>query len=292
MDACWYKQGYALLQQISQTDFGESVVSLWYIGQMGVIVKWRGMVLCIDPVLGAMPGADGRDRRSYPAPFRARELKADFIFCTHDHADHMHPETLAGLAQANPGLTIVVPRPLVEKAGGFGIPANQLRGARQGQKLSLGKEIAVTPVATAHENYEFDAEGNSRTLGYTQPCAGQKIPQPDSQLIKESKKEAEVPGLCLCPQRATGQQCTLKTEVANGGHPGGLQYGDKPAAQQRSSRRHPAQTGRFGLQRVCNQPQPEPKAQGVGADQGNDLVYRHQICAPQNRLICRLTSCR
>lgn len=55
------------MQQISQTDFGESVVSLWYIGQMGVIVKWRGMVLCIDPVLGAMPGADGRDRRSYPA---------------------------------------------------------------------------------------------------------------------------------------------------------------------------------------------------------------------------------
>lgn len=189
MDACWYKQGHALLQQISQTDFGESVVSLWYIGQMGVIVKWRGMVLCIDPVLGAMPGADGRDRRSYPAPFRARELKADFIFCTHDHADHMHPETLAGLAQANPGLTIVVPRPLVEKAGGFGIPANQLRGARQGQKLSLGKEIAVTPVATAHENYEFDAEGNSRTLGYVIELGGHRLFHSGDTVVTEQLRD-------------------------------------------------------------------------------------------------------
>lgn len=175
MGACWYKQGAALLQEIAQTRFSDSIVSIWYIGQMGMILKWRDTVLCIDPVMGAMPAADGKDRRAYPAPFAPEECRVDFVLCTHDHADHMHPATLAGLARANPALTVVVPRPLLKKAAGYGVPDFSLCGACQGQTIALAEGIAITPVATAHEAYKFDEEGNSLTLGYVIKLGGQTL---------------------------------------------------------------------------------------------------------------------
>ena len=98
----WYKKGSELLREIVETSLPKELCSLWYIGQMGMILKWKGIVLCIDPVLGAMPGEDGEDRRNYPIPFLPEELRADYVFCTHDHGDHMHQETLVKLAKRNP----------------------------------------------------------------------------------------------------------------------------------------------------------------------------------------------
>ena len=139
---------------------------MWYIGQMGMILKWKGIVLCIDPVLGAMPGENGEDRRNYPVPFLPEELRADYVFCTHDHGDHMHQETLVKLARRNPQMKIVLPLPLVEKALSFGISKDQLFGLCQDQEVTLEEGIQVNPAATAHEAYQFDQEGHSLTLGY------------------------------------------------------------------------------------------------------------------------------
>ena len=166
MDYQWYKKGSALLQEIQDTQLPDGLLSLWYIGQMGMVVKWKGHILCLDPVLGTMPGPDGEDRRNYSVPFRSEELKAEYVLCTHAHGDHMHRETLVGMAQANPQLKVILPWSLVETARGFGIPQVQLLGACQDQELVLGDEIRITPVATAHETYRWDAEGHSETLGY------------------------------------------------------------------------------------------------------------------------------
>ena len=162
----WYKKGNDLLREIEETSLPKELCSLWYIGQMGMILKWKGTVLCIDPVLGAMPGEDGEDRRNYPIPFLPEELRADYVFCTHDHGDHMHQETLVKLAERNPQMKIVLPLPLVGKALSFGIPREQLLGLCQDQEITLEEGIQVNPAATAHETYQFDQEGHSLTLGY------------------------------------------------------------------------------------------------------------------------------
>ena len=72
----WYKKGSELLREIEETSLPKELCSLWYIGQMGMILKWKEIVLCVDPVLGAMPGEDGEDRRIYPVPFLQRALRA------------------------------------------------------------------------------------------------------------------------------------------------------------------------------------------------------------------------
>ena len=162
----WYKKSSELLREIEETSLPKDLCSLWYIGQMGMILKWKGIVLCIDPVLGAMPGENGEDRRNYPVPFLPEELRADYVFCTHDHGDHMHQETLVKLAERNPQMKIVLPLPLVEKALSFGISKDQLFCLCQDQEVTLEEGIQVNPAATAHEAYQFDQEGHSLTLGY------------------------------------------------------------------------------------------------------------------------------
>ena len=76
----WYKKGSELLREIEETCLPKELCSLWYIGQMGMILKWKGTVLCMDPVLGAMPGEDGEDRRNYPIPFLPEELRPSAAF--------------------------------------------------------------------------------------------------------------------------------------------------------------------------------------------------------------------
>lgn len=171
----WYKKGRELLEEIEETNLPEELCSLWYIGQMGMVVKWKEYVLCIDPVLGAMTGENGTDLRNYPIPFLPEELRADYVFCTHEHGDHMHPETLVKLARRNPGMKIILPKPLMETAGSFGIPGEQFLGVCQDQEIILEKGIQVNPVATAHETYQFDQNGHSLTLGYEICLGGRRI---------------------------------------------------------------------------------------------------------------------
>lgn len=166
MSYVWYQKGERLLREVENFRLPEQYAGIWYIGQMGVILKWKEMTVYIDPVLGPMNGADGRDQRNYPIPFSPKDGHADYVFCTHDHADHMHLETLSAMAKVNRELKIFVPLPVVEQAKAAGIPESNLCGLRQDENLQLKNGCCVRPVATAHEEYCYDADGSSMTLGY------------------------------------------------------------------------------------------------------------------------------
>src|ERR1700710_701450 len=83
---------------------------LWWLGQSGVLVSWRGYYLLMDPYL-----SDSLTRK-YAAPdnppvrMTGRVVdppQLDFIaFVTpsHNHTDHLDAETLAPLLRVNPGI--------------------------------------------------------------------------------------------------------------------------------------------------------------------------------------------
>lgn len=162
----WYRSGEELLQETQNFMLPEICAGIWYIGQMGVIIRWKGFTVYIDPVLGDMRDAQGNDRRNYGIPFAPCDCRADYVFCTHDHGDHMHLETLVQMAENNPDLKIILPEPTIGMAEAAGIPKAQVWGSRQEQVLHCGEDFSVRPIATAHETYRYDGQGNSETLGY------------------------------------------------------------------------------------------------------------------------------
>ena len=74
-------------------DADPSGVDLWYLGCNGVVLKdGDGTTLFVDPYLGT--GDPPRTVRTIPVPFDPEDVaRADAVFATHEHSDHVHGPT-------------------------------------------------------------------------------------------------------------------------------------------------------------------------------------------------------
>lgn len=67
---------------------------LRWIGQNGFILTLGNKTLCIDPFLSNSVFKFDGYNRVIPAPMSPSELNVDVIATTHDHVDHLDPDTL------------------------------------------------------------------------------------------------------------------------------------------------------------------------------------------------------
>lgn len=170
MEYKWYRNGSDLRSEILNLEVSADNAALWYIGQMGIVLKFHDKIYCIDPVLNDLKDAQGNTRRNYPAPFQPEDFApVDYVICSHNHADHLNLETLVPLYHANENVRFVVPFPLTELLASAGIPAENIIGAREKEKITLS-DLQLYPIAAAHESYETDNSGNYRCLGYVLNC--------------------------------------------------------------------------------------------------------------------------
>lgn len=175
----WYKQGAPLLDELSHTFFTEQIAALWYLGQSGFGLKTENLLVFFDPVFADLQNGDGSTRRYYPAPFspeEAAQTGVSYVFCTHDHLDHLQPGTIVPMAAAQPALKIVVPAPSVGRLLTMGVSESQVIAARAECPIELPGGCACTPIPAAHETYEQDENGDYRALSYIfQTSGGVKI---------------------------------------------------------------------------------------------------------------------
>jgi L-ascorbate metabolism protein UlaG (beta-lactamase superfamily) len=155
---------------------------LWWLGQSGFLVAWAARVLVLDPYLsdsltakyagGERPHVRMTERVVDPA----RLDFVDVVTASHAHTDHLDPDTLRALPQAE----LVAPaahRDLAtERAGRSPI------GIDDGETVELAG-FSITAVPAAHEAIERDDAGRMLHLGYVVRCgpftlyhAGDTIP--------------------------------------------------------------------------------------------------------------------
>lgn len=198
----WYKSGEALLQEIKDTNPAPGMLAIWYIGQMGVIVKGAGVTVCLDPMLSDLCEG-GISRRNYSWPFEPGELTGiDYVIGSHNHADHINLETLLPLYQANPTAKFIVPAPESAVLTDGGIPAACVIGAREKECLQLTEKVGICPVAAAHEEYVTDEHGDQRNLGYILDFGGIRLYHAGDtvvteQLITDVKEQGDIQVACL-----------------------------------------------------------------------------------------------
>jgi len=79
-------------------------IALWFLGQSGFLVKSPGgTLLAIDPYLSDRINGMRDDldtARQVPVPIDPETLAVDLYLCTHSHADHACPETIAAAWRA------------------------------------------------------------------------------------------------------------------------------------------------------------------------------------------------
>src|SRR5258706_16352110 len=169
-----------IVRDILNAQLPPGTIALWWLGQAGFVLRSAGSIVYLDPFLSDRPA------RLIPPLFAAESgPPADLVLCTHEHWDHLDPETLPGLARASPQARFVAPLPIVEQVTALGISPERGIGVQPDEERDLG-EVKLFPVPAMHRLkappavYSFDfVEDHDRLLysylGYVLEITGVRV---------------------------------------------------------------------------------------------------------------------
>ncbi len=181
----WFLNGDALINNINNLSLPDNCCTLWPIGQVGYFIKYRNTTILIDPVLTPITDSSGKSQLHFEAPFSPESpFSVDAVFCTHDHLDHLNPDTIARIAASHTKAKFYVPAPALQTESSLFAPfIDRVTGIRQGETLNIAENCSVTGIEAAHNlvlptsidtdipattyyYYESDSSGNANALGY------------------------------------------------------------------------------------------------------------------------------
>lgn len=145
---------------------------IWWLGQSGFLIAHEQTCVLIDPYLSdslthKYAGTDKPHVRMTRRVIDPRRL--DFISVvasTHNHTDHLDPDTIRPLMEVNPDLRLIVPEANREFLAERLHVAQALPiGIDEGTTVRVAS-FSFTGVPAAHETVERDGQGRCRFLGY------------------------------------------------------------------------------------------------------------------------------
>lgn len=145
---------------------------LWWLGQSGYLLQWKGKRLLMDPYLSdsltnKYAATEKPHTRMSERVIRPGLLKQiDVVSSSHNHTDHLDAETLIPVLKNNPAIRFVIPEAnrafvaeRVQCEQGFPV------GLNEGQSVELGG-FTFYGIPAKHNEIERDEKGNCRFMGY------------------------------------------------------------------------------------------------------------------------------
>jgi L-ascorbate metabolism protein UlaG (beta-lactamase superfamily) len=145
---------------------------LWWLGQSGFLLQWRGKRVLIDPYLSdsltkKYLTTDKPHTRMSELVVRPALLKnISIVTSSHNHTDHLDAETLIPVLKNNPGIKLIIPeanRDFVTERikcdKDFPIGLNDRRS------VSVD-EFTFHGIPAKHNEIERDGNGNCKYMGY------------------------------------------------------------------------------------------------------------------------------
>jgi L-ascorbate 6-phosphate lactonase len=170
----------ALINEIDKTHVEPGGLRIWWIGQEGFVIKSASLLIYIDPYLSTYveritKGRSDEHIRIKPAPMQPEDVHhADIVFCTHDHADHIDPESIPVIAVKSPRAQFVVPECARDTMLGFGIDEGRIHTMKGDDNLGLS-EINVHAIPAKHEEFDEHTEKGHPYLSYVISIDGVNI---------------------------------------------------------------------------------------------------------------------
>ncbi|MBO6240889.1 MAG: MBL fold metallo-hydrolase [Butyrivibrio sp.] len=134
----------------TNTPFGTA--SMWWLGQMGLMVKMGEIVFCIDYYATFDPS------RQVEPPILTGELEGmSAILGTHDHLDHIDHDAWKIWAKTNPDAKFIFPRQHMDTVLADGVSKESALGLSDGERITIG-DVTIHAIAAAHEFLDQDPE--------------------------------------------------------------------------------------------------------------------------------------
>jgi len=179
-----------LRNEICDARVGPGRIACWWLGQEGYVLKTRQVTVYIDPYLSDYAERTTRGKanehvRMTPAPMQPADVDhADWVLCTHDHADHIDPEGVPVIARQSPQAQFIVPESARGTLLAMDIARKRIHTLRGDDSISAGP-MTVSAIPAKHERFDRNAEHGYPYLGYvirlegmTLFHAGDTIPYP------------------------------------------------------------------------------------------------------------------
>lgn len=168
-------QDDALLADIRGAWAHPDQLHLWWLGQSGFLLYWAGRHVLFDPYLSdslsrKYAGTDKPHVRISERVIAPERLDfVDVVTSSHNHTDHLDPDTLQPLTRANRSLRLICARAnQTEVVRRSGLDPEQVIGLDPNQpprSVWVG-DLEFHAVPAAHETLEQDHAGLFRYVGF------------------------------------------------------------------------------------------------------------------------------
>jgi L-ascorbate metabolism protein UlaG (beta-lactamase superfamily)/predicted nuclease of predicted toxin-antitoxin system len=169
------------LSDIREALKDDSRLHVWWLGQSGFLLQYKGKHLLLDPYLSdsltkKYENTDKPHVRMTECVIAPEKLDfIDVVTSSHNHTDHLDAETLIPLMQVNPELKTVVPKANLEFAANrLQVSTERLTPITKNEAVRL-EPFTLYAVPAAHENLETDEDGNHKFIGLIIEVGGYTI---------------------------------------------------------------------------------------------------------------------
>ncbi len=175
------KKNEALIAEMDTLLPDEKQFHLWWLGQSGYLLQWKGKRVLIDPYLSDSLTKKYADTNKPHIRMTEKVLEPDalknitVVTSSHNHTDHLDAETLRPVLKNNPGIKMIIPE------ANRDFVAKRIKCHRS-FPLGLNEGVTVTVegftfygIAAKHNEIERDEKGNCRYMGYVIEFDGYKI---------------------------------------------------------------------------------------------------------------------
>lgn len=152
-------------------------ITIKHLGQAGYSISTDDVCIIIDPYLSySVDDGDKWVRKYAPPVLPENIINADYVFMSHDHLDHVDPETLLGIAEASPDCRFAASASFaVERLTEIGISADRIISLESDVPFEITDGISVTPIPAAHEELHPCNSGGFEELGFIIDICGKRI---------------------------------------------------------------------------------------------------------------------
>jgi L-ascorbate metabolism protein UlaG (beta-lactamase superfamily) len=166
-----HKKDKELLDEIDSLQNNEGF-SLWWLGQSGYLLQWKGKRILIDPYLSdsltkkylATDKPHTRISELVVKPELLRNIS--IVTSSHNHTDHLDAETLIPVLNNNPGIKFIIPeanRSFVAERVQCDI---RFPVGLNDKQLVTVDEFTFHGIPAKHNEIDRDENGNSKYMGY------------------------------------------------------------------------------------------------------------------------------
>jgi L-ascorbate metabolism protein UlaG (beta-lactamase superfamily) len=167
-----HQKNAELIEDIAKSHHIEEGFRIWWLGQSGFLIQYKGKYLLFDPYLS--DSLTKKYKNTDKPHTRVSELcvqpelltMLDVVTSSHNHTDHLDADTLLPLLAVNENLQFVIPeanRAFV--CDRLGCAVDLPIGMNDGKSITLG-DFTLHGLPAAHNSIDRDEAGRCKFMGF------------------------------------------------------------------------------------------------------------------------------